>query len=107
MCFNTTHEGYVTVDTFFDKMIQEPQSTIGLAIFTLIDAEDPQRIEFGEFVQVKQLFLQAMAAVSSSRSAVCHVWRTLVPQGALCVLWTALTATHSVCSTCSRDVDTM
>ncbi|KAG5184504.1 hypothetical protein JKP88DRAFT_181195, partial [Tribonema minus] len=48
---DTTHDGYISVDTYFDKVVFEPKSTVGQALFALIDTDDPDKIEFGEFVQ--------------------------------------------------------
>jgi Ca2+-binding EF-hand superfamily protein len=49
--YDVSHEGFITTDTFFDKMIREERTELGDAIFSLVDIEDADKIEFGEFVQ--------------------------------------------------------
>jgi hypothetical protein len=49
--FDVSHEGFITTDTFFDKIIKEERTELGDAIFALVDTEDADKIEFGEFVQ--------------------------------------------------------
>uniref|UniRef100_A0A7S2D7S8 EF-hand domain-containing protein n=1 Tax=Florenciella parvula TaxID=236787 RepID=A0A7S2D7S8_9STRA len=43
--------GIVATEDFFTKIVQEGRNMFGNAIFELIDAEDPDKLEFGEFLQ--------------------------------------------------------
>ena len=48
--------GVITVDDFFDKVVFEKRGMVGDAVFQLIDTEDDQKVEFGEFVQAVTTF---------------------------------------------------
>jgi Ca2+-binding EF-hand superfamily protein len=48
---DTTHEGTVTLDNIFDKLVKEERNCFANAIFELVDPEDKEKLEFGEFVQ--------------------------------------------------------
>jgi len=43
--------GIIAIQDFFTKICQEKRNMFGNAIFELIDAEDPEKLEFGEFLQ--------------------------------------------------------
>ena len=48
--FDLESKGYISIDSFF-KMIGEGKSILGQALFELIDIDEADRLEFGEFVQ--------------------------------------------------------
>jgi Ca2+-binding EF-hand superfamily protein len=49
--FDRDREGTITLETFFNEIIGVERNLFGDAIFDLIDSEDTDVIEFGEFVQ--------------------------------------------------------
>jgi Ca2+-binding EF-hand superfamily protein len=49
--FDREREGVISMDVFFSDICQEKRNLFGDAIFELIDTEDTNTIEFGEFVQ--------------------------------------------------------
>ncbi len=49
--YDREREGVISMDIFFTDICGEPRTLFGDAIFDLIDTEDTQTIEFGEFVQ--------------------------------------------------------
>ena len=49
--FDREHAGVITMDIFFQDICLEERTLFGDAIFDLIDTEDTNVIEFGEFVQ--------------------------------------------------------
>ncbi|CAM9653337.1 unnamed protein product [Chrysoparadoxa australica] len=49
--FDPKHEGVLHTDVFFNRVVYEERSPIGMAMFQLIDVDDEEKLEFGEFVQ--------------------------------------------------------
>lgn len=49
--FDLKHQGFITMDTFFESIVFEDRNDFGNKIFELIDADDPEQILFGEFVE--------------------------------------------------------
>ncbi|CAM9464216.1 unnamed protein product, partial [Ectocarpus fasciculatus] len=49
--FDLKREGLISRQAFFEGIIQEERNEFGNAIFTLVDPEDEETLEFGEFVQ--------------------------------------------------------
>ena len=52
--YDKEREGTIPMDTFFTEICKEKRNLFGDAIFDLIDTEDTDTIEFGEFVQVRR-----------------------------------------------------
>lgn len=49
--FDDDRKGVITIKDFFDKIIHEKRNILGNAIFELVDVEDAEKLEFGEFIQ--------------------------------------------------------
>jgi Ca2+-binding EF-hand superfamily protein len=49
--YDKEREGVISMDVFFSEICLEKRNLFGDAIFDLIDTEDTNTIEFGEFVQ--------------------------------------------------------
>lgn len=54
-CFQTydyDREGRITTKDFFEHLIKEPRNMFANALFELVDIDEYERLEFGEFMQV-------------------------------------------------------